>query len=94
MNPPGLASVAPAPTMATAGESATRPMRATMPATFSRFGGRRSSHTIQTTNATAATTSKIATQVFGCEGSSDAARPPSAKAATTPTARVAPKAPT
>ena len=38
--------------------------------------------------------STIATQVFGLDGSDDAATSPSTKAATTPTARVAVRAPT
>ena len=93
MKPPGLASAAPAPTIAIAGDDATRPIWSIMPAARSGFGGRRRRRITQAAISTAATTSTIATHVFGVDGWSEAAASPRTNAAATPTASVAPSAP-
>ena len=92
MKPPGLASIAPAPTIAAAGDDATVLIFAIIPAALSGSAGRRSSRTANTSTSAPATTSTIATHVLGVE-LFDAAASPSTNAATTPTASVAPSAP-
>lgn len=93
MKPPGLASIAPAPTIAIARDEATSPMRCTMASVRRESGGRRKARTTKPMISAAATTSTIATQVFGVDGCEDAAASPRTNAARTPTASVALKAP-
>src|SRR4051794_39213150 len=93
MNPPGFASAAPAPTTAIAGDAATRPIWLIAFSVRSGFAGRRRTLITQPARMTAATTSTIATQVFGVDGWSVEAASPSTNAAATPTASVAVSAP-
>ena len=92
MKPPGFASAAPAPTIAIHGDEAILLIWSTM--LWARFGsrGRRRNRTMKNTRKRAATMSITATQGFGYEVV-EAALLPSTKAARTPTASVAPRAP-
>ena len=93
MKAPGFASAAPAPTTAITGESDTLEIWSTMAAVLCGLRGRRSTRATQARRNTAAAMSTIATQVFGLDGSEDAAASPSTKAATTPIPSVAISAP-
>src|ERR671937_734021 len=77
MNPPGLASVAPAPTMAMTGELAILLICSTMLLMRLELGGRRRAPTTHAARTMAATTSTIATHVLGCAGVCEAALLPS-----------------
>src|SRR5271165_1517936 len=92
MKPPGFASAAPAATIAIHGDEAILLIWSIMP--WARFGsrGRRRNRTPKTTRTTAATMSITATQGLGYDVA-EAALLPSAKAARTPTASVALRAP-
>jgi hypothetical protein len=92
MNAPGLASTAPAPMTVTAGDDATRFMRSIIDAVVLGSTGRRMRLPAKRKIATARTTSRTATQVFGVDLDDEAASPIT-KAAATPTAMVAVKAP-
>ena len=94
MKPPGLASAAPAPTTAIAGEEASPLTLSTICFSLSGLIGLRASRAAKNTASAPRTRSRIATQVFGCElPGGAAATSSSTNAATTPTSSVAPKAP-
>jgi hypothetical protein len=67
INPPGLASMAPAPTTAIIGDDAILLICATAASVFWGFAGRCITRATQTSRIVAATMSKIETQVFGLE---------------------------
>ncbi len=92
MKPPGFASVAPAATIAIHGDEAILLIWSTMP--WARFGsrGRRRNRTLKNTRRRAATMLITATQGLGYDVV-EAALLPSRKAAATPTASVALRAP-
>jgi hypothetical protein len=92
MKPPGFASVAPAATIAIHGDEAILLIWSTM--LWARFGfrGRRRNRTLKNTRRTAAMMSITATQGFGYEVV-EAALLPSTKAARSPIASVALRAP-
>src|SRR5262249_42038503 len=92
MKPPGLASVAPAAKIATAGDDATLLICSMAAAMRAGLGGWRARFTTNATSTTASTTSMIATHVFGVDVS-EAATSPITKAATTPINNVAVSAP-
>jgi len=92
MKPPALASTAPAPTIAIAGDEATALMRAIIAAVLSGSTGRRRNRRTKTTKNAPATTFTTITQVFGVD-EPDAAESPSTKAAATPMANIALSAP-
>src|ERR1051326_5708463 len=79
MNPPGLASVAPAPITAIARELATVLILAIMLWARRGFAGRRIVRTTQAMISTPATTSTTATHVLGVEGCDEAATSPITK---------------
>src|SRR4051812_14016242 len=85
MNPPAFASIAPAPTIAIAGEEATALIRAIIPADFSGSVGRRTNRATTTSRSAPAITSTTATQVFGADADV-AATAPVAYAGATPMA--------
>src|SRR6185312_7780197 len=93
MNPPGFASSAPAPTIATAGDEASPPIRSIAAFVWAGSGGLRKKRTATTTSTAPNTTSRIATHVFGVDGDEDAAASPRMTAAAIPTASVAVSAP-
>ena len=93
MNTPGFASRAPAPKIATAGDDATLLILSIMAASFSGFTGLRRRRTTQMSSRIPPTMSMTATQVFGVDLLWEAAAFPSTKAAATPTASVATRAP-
>ena len=92
MKAPALASTAPAPTIATAGEEATFSMRPIIAWVVRGSTGRRRRLPAKRKIATAKMMSRTATHVFGVDPG-DEAMSPSTNAATTPTAAVAPNAP-
>ena len=93
MKPPGFASAAPAPTITIAGDDAILLICPNIAS--ARFGsrGRRTSRSTQISKSAPAKMSKIATHVFGVDVWWEAALFPRTKAATMPTASVAPIAP-
>jgi hypothetical protein len=93
MNPPGFARVAPAPTIAIVRDAVTRRICSIIAAARAGSRGCRMRRTTHIKISAAATTSTIATHVFGCDGCDDAAASPRTNAATIPIASVAPTAP-
>ena len=93
MKPPGFASAAPAPTMAIAGDDASLPIWSIMLCSFFGSTGLRNSRRTQTSSTMPATTSMIATHVFGLDGVLEAATFPRTNAARIPIETVAVKAP-
>ena len=93
MKPPGLASVAPAATIAIHGADATEPIFSIIAASFFGSSGLRIFVATQNSSSAASTMSRIATHVFGDDGVDDAAKLPSTNAARIPIETVAMNAP-